>query len=116
MSSIARAPIITNSMFLEMKLLGMKGLNGIRRESSRIRSAKAKRVLFRKGWPFYVAASEDHGETWPGFGYTCKKYRVHSSKSYEVYSKLLARDFNNQSPGACVVSDWTYVRVGPKGV
>lgn len=47
--------------------------------------------------------------------YTCKKYRVHSSKSNEAaIPNLLDRDFNNQAPGACVVSDLTYVRVGTR--
>ena len=47
--------------------------------------------------------------------YTCKKYRAHSSKSNETaIPNLLARDFNNQAPGACVVSDLTYVRVGTR--
>ena len=49
--------------------------------------------------------------------YTCKKYRVHSSKSNEAaIPNLLARDFNNQAPGACVVSDLAYVRVGTSWV
>ena len=47
--------------------------------------------------------------------YTCKKYRVHSSKSNEaVIPKLFARDFNKQAPGASVVSDLTYARFGTR--
>ena len=47
--------------------------------------------------------------------YTRKKYRVHSCKSNEAaIPNLLNRDFNAQLPGACVVSDLTYVRVGAK--
>jgi len=46
---------------------------------------------------------------------TCKRYRAHSSKSNEAAIRnLLARDFNNQAPGACVVSDLTFVRVGTR--
>ena len=47
--------------------------------------------------------------------YTRKKYRVHSCKSNEAATpNLLSRNFNGQLPGACVVSDLTYVRVGAK--
>ena len=45
--------------------------------------------------------------------YTRKKYRVHASKVNEApVANLLDRDFNHRVPGACVVSDLTYVRVG----
>ena len=45
--------------------------------------------------------------------YTRKKYRVHAVRSNEAaVPNLLDRDFNNQAPGACVVSDLTYVWVG----
>ena len=77
---------------------------------------KLKRVLFRKGW---TVSRRRIGRIMARRGlvsaYTCKKYRVHSSKSNEAaIPNLLARDFNNQAPGACVVSDLTYVRVGTR--
>ena len=77
---------------------------------------KLKRVLFRKGW---TVSRRRIGRIMVKRGlvsaYTCKKYRVHSSKSNEAaIPNLLARDFNNQAPGACVVSDLTYVRVWNK--
>ena len=77
---------------------------------------KLKRVLFRKGW---TVSRRRIGRIMARRGlvsaYTCKKYRVHSSKSNEAaIPNLLARDFNGQDPGACVVSDLTYVRVGTR--
>jgi len=77
---------------------------------------KLKRVLSRQGW---TVSRRRIGRIMAKRGlvsaYTCKKYRVHSSKSNEAaIPNLLARDFNNQAPGACVVSDLTYVRVGTK--
>jgi len=45
--------------------------------------------------------------------YTRKKYRVHASKVNEApVANLLDRKFSGRLPGACVVSDLTYVRVG----
>jgi len=45
--------------------------------------------------------------------YTRKKYRVHASKVNEApVANLLDRKFGHRLPGACVVSDLTYVRVG----
>ena len=47
--------------------------------------------------------------------YTSKKYRAHPSKSNEAPPpNLWARDFNNQAPKACIVSDLTCVRIGTK--
>jgi len=47
--------------------------------------------------------------------YTSKKYRKQASKNNEsAIPNLLAREFGNKRPGACVVSDLTYVRVGVK--
>jgi putative transposase len=47
--------------------------------------------------------------------YTRKRYRVHTSGSNDAaIPNLLDRNFNNQVPGNCVVSDLTYVRVGAK--
>ena len=77
---------------------------------------KLKRVLFRKGW---TVSRRKIGQIMKKRGlvsaYTRKKYRVHASKSNEAaVPNLLDRNFNNQAPGACVVSDLTYVRVGAK--
>ena len=77
---------------------------------------KLKRVLFRKGW---AVSRRKIGRIMKRRGlvsaYTRKKYRVHASRSNEAaIPNLLDRDFNNQAPGTCVVSDLTYVRVGAK--
>lgn len=77
---------------------------------------KLKRVLHRKG----LAASRRRiGRIMRKRGlvsaYTRKKYRVHATKSNESASpNLLARNFSGHVPGACVVSDLTYVRVGER--
>ena len=45
--------------------------------------------------------------------YTRKKYRVHASNvNVAPAANLLDRKFGDRLPGACVVSDLTYVRVG----
>jgi putative transposase len=77
---------------------------------------KLKRVLLRKGW---VVSRRRIGRIMKKRGlvsaYTRKKYRIHASRSNEAaVPNLLDRDFNNQIPGACVVSDLTYVRVGAR--
>ena len=77
---------------------------------------KLKRVLFRKGW---TVSRRKIGQIMKKRGlvsaYTRKQYRVHASRSNEAaVPNLLDRNFNNQAPGACVVSDLTYVRVGAK--
>jgi len=77
---------------------------------------KLKRVLSQKCW---TVSRRRIGRIMAKRGlisaYTCKKHRAHSSKSNEAaIPNLLARDFNNQAPGACVVSDLTYVRVGTR--
>ena len=47
--------------------------------------------------------------------HTYMKYRVDLLKGNETaIPNLLARDFNNQGLGVCVVSDLTYVRVGKR--
>ena len=74
---------------------------------------KLKRVLFRKGW---TISRRRIGQIMKKRGlvsaYTRKKYRVHASRSNEAaVPNLLDRNFNNQAPRACVVSDLTYVRV-----
>lgn len=44
-----------------------------------------------------------------------KKYQVYAMKSNESAApNLLARNFSGHVPGACVVSDLTYVRVGER--
>lgn len=44
---------------------------------------------------------------------TSKKYRIHASKVNKApFANLLARKFSDRLPGACVVSDMTYFRVG----
>ena len=77
---------------------------------------KLKRILYRKGW---VVSRRRIGRIMKRLGlisaYTKKKYRVHTVKVNEaVISNLLNRNFNGQPPGACVVSDLTYVRVGTR--
>jgi len=77
---------------------------------------KLKQVLARKG---FIVSRRKIGRIMVKRGlvsaYTRKKYRVQASKSNEAtVSNLLGRDFNSQAPGACVVSDLTYVRVGVK--
>jgi transposase InsO family protein len=77
---------------------------------------KLKRVLSRKGW---TVSRRRIGRIMAKRGlvsaYTSKKYRAHASKGNESpVPNLLARDFNSQAPGACVVSDLTYVRVGTR--
>jgi putative transposase len=77
---------------------------------------KLKRVLYRKGW---IVSRRKIGRIMEKRGlvsaYTQKKYRTHKSKTNEnAVPNLLARDFNRQKPGACVVSDLTYVRVGTR--
>ena len=59
----------------------------------------------------------DHEKRGLVSAYTCKKYRSHVSRSnVAAISNLLDRNLNNQGPGACVVSDLTYVRVGARWV
>ncbi len=75
---------------------------------------KLKHVLFRKGW---TVSRRRIGRIMKKRGlvsaYTSKKYRVYAVRSNEAaVPNLLDRDFNNQAPGTCVVSDLTYVRVG----
>ena len=77
---------------------------------------KLKRVLHRKG---LVASRRRIGRVMRKRGlvsaYTRKKYRVHATKSNESAApNLLARNFSGHVPGACVVSDLTYVRVGER--
>lgn len=77
---------------------------------------KLKQVLFKKG---LIVSRRRIGRIMVKRGlvsaYTCKKYRTHTSKSNEsLVPNILARDFNSQEPGTCVVSDLTYVRVGSK--
>ena len=77
---------------------------------------KLKQVLHRAGW---TVSRRRIGRIMKKRGlvsaYTRKKYCVHSCKSNEAaIPNLLNRDFNGQLPGACVVSDLTYVRVGTK--
>ena len=77
---------------------------------------KLKRVLHRKG---LVVSRRRIGRIMRKRGlvsaYTRKKYRVHATKSNESASpNLLARNFSGHVPGACVVSDLTYVRVGER--
>jgi transposase InsO family protein len=75
---------------------------------------KLKRVLHRKG---LVVSRRRIGRVMNKRGlvsaYTRKKYRVHSARSNEsAVPNLLGRNFNGHVPGACVVSDLTYVQVG----
>jgi putative transposase len=75
---------------------------------------KLKRVLLRKGW---IVSRRKIGRIMKLRGlvsvYTHKKYRVHASRVNEApVANLLDRKFSNRLPGACVVSDLTYVRVG----
>ena len=77
---------------------------------------KLKRVLSRNGW---TVSRRRIGRIMAKRGlvsaYTCKKYRAHAAKSNEAaIPNLLARNFNGHTPGACVVSDLTYVRVGTR--
>lgn len=75
---------------------------------------KLKQVLFRKGW---IVSRRKVGRIMRKRGlvsaYTRKRYRIHTSGSNEAeIPNRLGRNFNAQSPGSCVVSDLTYVRVG----
>lgn len=75
---------------------------------------KLKQVLSRKGWK---VSRRKIGRIMKKRGlvsaYTRKKYRAYATKSNEAaVPNLLDRNFNNQAPKACVVSDLTYVRVG----
>ena len=75
---------------------------------------KLKRVLLRRGM---IVSRRKIGRIMKQRGlvsaYTRKKYRVHASKVNEApVANLLDREFSNKLPGACVVSDLTYVRVG----
>lgn len=77
---------------------------------------KLKQVLRRKGW---VASRRRIGRIMRKRGlvsaYTRKKYRPHQTKGNESsVPNLLARNFDGHAPGACVVSDLTYVRVGDR--
>ena len=77
---------------------------------------KLKRVLLRNGW---TVSRRKIGQIMKKRGlvsaYTRKKYRDYVSRSNEAaVPNLLDRDFNNQMPGACVVSDLTYIQVGAK--
>lgn len=77
---------------------------------------KLKRVLLRNGW---TVSRHKIGQIMKKRGlvsaYTRKKYRVRASRSNEAtVPNLLDRNFSNQAPGTCVVSDLTYVRVGAK--
>ena len=77
---------------------------------------KLKHALLRKGW---VVSRRKIGRIMKKRGlvsaYTRKKYRVHAAKVNEApVPNLLDRQFNNRLPGACVVSDLTYVRVGAR--
>ncbi len=77
---------------------------------------KLKQVLSRKG---VIASRRRIGRIMAKRGlvsaYTSKKYRKQNAKSNEsAIPNLLAREFSNKRPGACVVSDLTYVRVGVK--
>lgn len=74
---------------------------------------KLKQVLHRKGWS---VSRRKIGRIMKKRGlvsaYTRKKYSTHTVKSNEAkIPNLLARNFNAQAPGACIVSDLTYVRV-----
>ena len=75
---------------------------------------KIKRVLLRRG---LIASRRKIGRIMKRRGlvsaYTRKKYRIHASKVNEApVANLLDRKFSDRFPGACVVSDLTYVRVG----
>jgi transposase InsO family protein len=75
---------------------------------------KLKCVLLRKGW---IVSRRKIGRIMKQRGlvsaYTHKKYRVHASRVNEApVANLLDREFSNRLPGAYVVSDLTYVRVG----
>ena len=77
---------------------------------------KLKRVLHRKG---LVVSRRRIGRIMRKRGlvsvYTRKKYRAHATKCNEAAApNLLARNFSGHVPGACVVSDLTYVRVGER--
>lgn len=74
---------------------------------------KLKQVLHCKGWS---VSRRKIGRIMKKRGlvsaYTRKKYSTHTVKSNEAkIPNLLARNFNAQAPGACIVSDLTYVRV-----
>ncbi len=75
---------------------------------------KLKHVLLRKGW---IVSRRKIGRIMKKRGlvsaYTRKKYRVHASRVNEApVPNLIDRQFSDRLPGACVVSDLTYVRVG----
>jgi len=75
---------------------------------------KIKRVLLRRG---LIVSRRKIGRIMKRRGlvsaYTRKKYRIHASKVNEApVANLLDRKFSDRLPGACVVSDLTYVRVG----
>jgi putative transposase len=75
---------------------------------------KIKHLLRRKGW---VVSRRRVGRIMKKLGlvsaYTRKKYR-HTPKKYNetVVPNILNRNYNEHAPGACVVSDLTYVLVG----
>ena len=75
---------------------------------------KLKQVLRRKG---VVASRRRIGRIMSKRGlvsaYTRKKFRPHETKVNDSSTpNLLDRNFNGHKPGACAVSDLTYVRVG----
>jgi transposase InsO family protein len=75
---------------------------------------KLKHVLLRKG---RIVSRRKIGRIMKLRGlvsaYTRKKYRVHASRvNAAPVPNLIDRQFSNRLPGACVVSDLTYVRVG----
>ena len=77
---------------------------------------KLKQLLSRRGW---VVSRRRIGRIMHKrdlvSAYTRKKYRPHKTKSNESsIPNRLGRDFNGHEPGACVVSDLTYVRVGDR--
>lgn len=77
---------------------------------------KLKQVLRRKGW---TASRRQIGRIMRKRGlvsaYTRKKYRPHQTKNNESSApNLLERNFNGHTPGTCIVSDLTYVRVGDR--
>ena len=79
-------------------------------------SRKIKRVLAKKG---IVTSKEKICRIMNRRGlvsaYTRKKYRNHSKKCNQTaIPNLLDRQFDGQARLAAVVSDLTYVRVGPK--
>ncbi len=79
---------------------------------------KIKRVLLHKG---LIASGRKIGRIMKRrelvSAYTHNKYRVHAVKVNEApVANLLDRDFSHRIPGACVISDLTYVRVGGQWV